>query len=111
MRHRTRWQILFDFLFNFSNQHRRPPSGGCSVRQGRRQIKAKARECTMYSTELESADLARDCPQCATGTALPLNCCAVAQLRSRQVVSAFSRRLMRCRLYFAAYGGDKRSAA
>ena len=36
--------------------------GGWIVRQGRRQIKAAARECTMYSTEPMTSK-ARDCPQ------------------------------------------------
>ena len=46
-----------------------------------------------------------------TFTALPLKCCAVAQLRSRQVVSAFFTPTFALSLIFAAYGGDKRSAA
>jgi hypothetical protein len=40
---------------------------------------------------------------------LTLKCCAVAQLRLRQVVSA-CRRLYTLSLIFAAYGGDQRSA-
>ncbi len=40
-----------------------PHCGRWIARQGRRQIKAGAREWTVYSTEPTSADLARDCPQ------------------------------------------------
>ena len=42
-------------------------SGGWIVRQGRRQVKAEVRECTVYSTEFESDGLTRDRPRIAAG--------------------------------------------
>jgi len=44
-----------------------PETGGWIVRQCRRQVKATARECTMYSTEPVSDDLTRNCPRAAAG--------------------------------------------
>ena len=61
----TRWQIFY--FISPAQCATAPAPGGCSARQGRRQIKVTVKECTMYSTEPLSADLTRDCPQCTTG--------------------------------------------
>ena len=103
-------RFLFDFYLIFISS----TQGECSVRQCRRQIKVTVKECTMYSTEPLSADLARDCPQCIHlirrfGKRLPAMHSPLLPCRSSVVLShnfahgrwcrRFSRRLLRCRLF------------